>query len=122
VEGQLTWAPTLLTTLRLDVSRTIEESIRRDAVSFNRTQGGLSVDHEFLRNVILSADARADYREYQNPNESAFDALFTLSTRYLINRNLSLVGSYTHSRRLEATRNLPEYDRNLIQLRLRIAL
>ncbi|MCB4821072.1 outer membrane beta-barrel protein [Roseicella aerolata] len=122
VEGQLTWAPTLLTTLRLDVSRTIEESIRRDTVSFNRTQGGLSVDHEFLRNVILSADARADYREYQNPNESAFDALFTLSTRYLINRNLSLVGSYTHSRRLEATRNLPEYDRNLIQLRLRIAL
>ena len=29
VEGQLTWAPTLLTTVRFNVARTIEESIRR---------------------------------------------------------------------------------------------
>ena len=46
VEGQLTWAPTLLTTVRFNVARTIEESIRQDAVSFNRTQGGVGVDHE----------------------------------------------------------------------------
>ncbi|MDO9708240.1 outer membrane beta-barrel protein [Paracraurococcus lichenis] len=122
VEGAVTWAPTLLTTMRFNVSRTIEESIRNNAVSFNRTQGGLGVDHEFLRNVIVSADFRADYREYQNPNETAFDALFSLNARYLLNRNMSVIGTYTYTNRLQASTSFPEYDRNVVLLRLRVAL
>lgn len=121
-EGQLTYAPTLLTTLRLNVSRTIEESIRQDAVSFNRTQGGIAVDHELRRNVILTGDFRADYREYQSPNQTAFDGIFTVNARYLVNRNLSVIGTYSHSRRFEASNGIPEFDRNLFQLRLRVSL
>lgn len=122
VEGQLSWSPTLLTTARLNVSRTIEESIRFDSVSYNRTQGGVAVDHELLRNVILTGDIRADYREYERPSQTALDALFTVSGRYLLNRNLSVIGSYTHARRLEQSGGFQEYDRNLVQLRLRVAL
>lgn len=122
VEGQLTWAPTLLTTVRFNVARTIEESIRRDAVSFNRTQGGIGVDHELLRNIILSADFRADYREYQSPNQTAFDGVLTATARYLVNRNLSVIGTYVYSRRFEASNGIPEFDRNLFQVRLRVAL
>jgi hypothetical protein len=122
VEGQLTWAPTLLTTVRFNVARTIEESIRQDAVSFNRTQGGVGVDHELLRNIILSADFRTDYREYQSPNQTALDGIFTATARYLVNRNLSVVGTYAYSRRFEASNGIPEFDRNLFQVRLRVAL
>ena len=28
--------------------------------------------------MILSGDFRADYREYQSPNQTAFDGIFTL--------------------------------------------
>lgn len=122
VEGQLTWAPTLLTTVRFNVSRTIEESIRQDAVSFYRTQGGVGVDHELRRNIILSGDFRADYREYQSPNQTAFDGIFTATARYLVNRNLSVLGTYSYARRFEASNGLPEFDRNLFQVRLRVAL
>ncbi|WP_165982127.1 outer membrane beta-barrel protein [Dankookia rubra] len=122
IEGQLTWAPTLLTTVRFNVARTIEESIRADAVSFNRTQGGIGVDHELLRNVILSGDFRADYREYQSPNQTAFDGIFTATARYLVNRNLTVIGTYAYSRRFEASNGIPEFDRNLFQVRLRVAL
>jgi len=122
VEGQLTWLPTQLTTVRFTVSRTIEESIRRDAVSFLRTQGGVAVDHEFRRNLILGADLRADRREYQSPNQTATDALLTLSARYLLNRNMQLIGSYGYSRRIETSAGFQEYDRNLVQIRLRIAI
>ena len=122
VEGQVTWAPTLLTTLRFNVARTIEESIRQDSVSYNRTLGGLGVDHEFLRNVILSGDFRADYREYQSPNQTALDGVFTFTTRYLVNRSVSVIGTYSYARRFEATNGLVEYDRNLVQLRVRVAL
>jgi len=122
VEGLLTWLPTQLTTVRFNVSRTIDESIRRDAVSFQRLQGGVTVDHELRRNIILSANARIDHRDYESPNQSATDALLILTTRYLLNRNVQIIGSYSYSRRLESSGGLPEYDRNLVQLRLRFAI
>jgi len=122
VEGQLTWAPTLLTTIRFNVAKTIEESIRANAVSYNRTLGGIGLDHELRRNIILSGDIRADYREYQSPNQTSLDGLFTLGARYLLNRSMSVFGTYTYARRFEATNGLLEYNRNVFQVRLRVAL
>jgi hypothetical protein len=121
-EGEVTYQPTLLTTLRLSGRRTIEESIRNNAVSFTRTQAAFNVDHEYLRNVILGAELGVDRREYDSPNEQATDGFAILSARWLINRRLSLVGSYQHVRRLDASAGVEEYDRNLVQVRLRIAL
>lgn len=122
VEGALTWAPTLLTTVRLSVGTAIEESIRQDAVAYRRYTGALTVDHEFLRNVILSGEARLLRREYEQPSQTVTDAVFTLGANWLINRNLTLVGSYSYYNRLQATGGLPEWDRNLLQVRLRVAL
>lgn len=121
-EAEVTWQPTLLTTVSFGARRTIEESIRTNAVSYTRTQGQVRVDHEYLRNVILTGEIGADYREYEDPSQQATDGYLILSARWLINRNVALVGSYQHVRRLNATEGLEEYDRNLFQLRLRIAL
>lgn len=121
-EGEVTYQPTLLTTLRLSGRRTIEESIRNNAVSFTRTQGAFNVDHEYLRNVILGLELAVDRREYESPSERATDGVGIVSVRWLINRNLSLVGSYQHVRRLDASAGIEEYDRNLVQVRLRVAL
>lgn len=121
-EGEVIWQPTLLTTVTFAGRRTIEESIRGNAVSFTRTLGQVNVDHEYLRNVILGAEVAVDRREYESPSQEATDAIGVLSARWLINRNLALVGSYQHVRRLSASAGFEEYDRNLVQLRLRIAL
>jgi hypothetical protein len=122
IEGRLSWSPSQLTTVTFNVARTIEESIRLDAVSYQRTTGGVRVDHEFLRNVILGAEIRADRREYSRPSETATDAVAQISGRWLINRSISLTGSYAYNRRLEASGGIEEYDRNLVQVRLRVAL
>lgn len=122
IQGQLTWLPTQLTTVRFNLARTIEESIRQDAVSYQRTRAGITLDHEYLRNVILSADARLDRREYDRPSQTITDAVFTLSARWLLNRGVALIGSYSHSARLEATGGIEKYDRNLVQVRLRFSL
>lgn len=121
-EGEVTYQPTLLTTLRLSGRRTIEESIRNNAVSFTRTQATFNVDHEYLRNVILGLELAVDRREYEQPSQRATDGVAVLSARWLINRNLSLVGSYQHVRRLDSSAGIPEFDRNLVQVRLRVAL
>ena len=121
-EGELTWQPTLLTTVSFGARRTLEESIRADAVSYTRTQGQIRVDHEYLRNVILGAELGVDRREYDQPSQEATDGFAILSARWLINRNLALVTSYQHVRRLDASGGFEEYDRNLVQVRLRISL
>ena len=123
VEGNLTYIPSQLTTVTFRVGRTIEESIRQDAVSFIKTTGGVRVDHELQRNVILGGELRADRREYPSPNAAtATDGVLQFDARYLLNRNVALVGTYAYSRRLENTGGFQEYNRNLIQFRLRIAL
>jgi hypothetical protein len=121
-EAEVTYQPTLLTTFSAGFRRTIEESIRNDAVAYTLTRGQVRVDHEYLRNVILSAELGADRREYEQPDEKALDAYGLLQARWLINRTVSLVGSYQHTRRLDATGGIEEYDRNLVLMRLRIAL
>lgn len=122
IEGRLSWSPTQLTTVSFNVARTLEESIRRDAVSFVRTTGGVRVDHELLRNIILGGEARVDRREYDRPSQTATEGVFQVSGRWLLNRSLSLTGSYAYSRRFEATGGFQEFDRNLVQVRLRVAL
>ena len=122
VEATVTYAPTRLTTFSLNVVQTIEESIRQDAVSYQRTGASLRVDHEYLRNVILGAELRIDRRAYEQPSQVATDGQLGLSARYLFNRSMSLVGTYAYSRRLESTGGINEYDRNIIQVRLRFAL
>lgn len=121
-EGTVIYQPTQLTTLTAGASRTIEESIRNNAVAFTRTRAQVRVDHEYLRNVILSAELGGNRREYEQPDEQSTDGYALLQARWLINRNLALVGSYQHTRRLSASEGISEYDRNLVLLRLRVAL
>lgn len=121
-EGAVTWQPTTITTVTFAARRTIEESIRTSAVSFTRTLAQARVDHEYLRNVILSGELGVDRREYENPDQHSTDGYALLEARWLINRNLALVGSYRHSRRLDSSAGIQEFDRNLVQVRLRIAL
>ena len=53
---------------------------------------------------------------------SATDGVVQLNSRWLLNRSLSLVGTYAYTTRLAATGQVDTYDRHLVQLRLRVAL
>ncbi|MGG5822261.1 outer membrane beta-barrel protein [Falsiroseomonas sp. HW251] len=120
--GTLTWQPTLLTSVSAFVGRSVRESIRDNAVSYTATVGSLRVDHEYLRNVIVGAEAGVEWDQYQQPSQSSTDAYGAVSARWLINRSFSLVGSYQYSWRLNASAGLPDYNRNLVQFSLRMAL
>ncbi|MFC3125983.1 outer membrane beta-barrel protein [Pseudoroseomonas globiformis] len=120
-EGQLVWLPSQLTTVTLAASRTIEESIRQSSVSYTRTAGGVTVDHELLRNVILTGEIRAEHRDYPDVG-NVTDGIGLIGARYLINRNLSLIADYQHTERLSAPSGFREYGINQVQVRLRIAL
>jgi hypothetical protein len=121
-EGQLTMVPSQLTTISFAVQRSIEESIRESSVSYTRTAGRFTVDHELLRNVIVSGTARAEQRKYPRGGGTVADVIGLLEARLLLNRNIALIGSYQHTERVEAPSGTREYGRNQVGLRLRFSL
>lgn len=121
-EGLLTLTPSQLLTVTLGVQRTIEESIRSSNVSYIRTAAWVGGDYELRRNVILSGQLRGERLEYRDPSETVTQGVALLSARLLLNRNASLILSYQHVRSFESAAGFQEFDRNVLHLRLRIAI
>lgn len=121
-EGQLTLIPSQLLTVTLGVQRTIEESIRASNAAYIRTSAWLGGDYELRRNVILSGQLRGDRLEYRDPGETITQGVALLSARLLLNRSASVTLSYQHVRSFESATSFQEFDRNVLQLRLRLAI
>lgn len=121
-EGQVLYLPTQLTTVTLTAQRSIEESARATNVSYTRTLVRLNVDHELLRNVILSAELRGEHRDYDRESESVTDGVGILSAQIFFNRRVSLLASYQRYQRLQASAGIKEFDQNLFLMRLRFTL
>jgi hypothetical protein len=121
-EGQIILTPTQLATVTLSVRRSIEESIRQASVSYTRTTARATLDYEVLRNLIVSVGARVEEREYPSDVGTVKDAVGLLEARWLLNRNMMVVGTYQHTERISAPSGIQEYGRNQVMLRLRFAL
>jgi len=121
-EGQLVLLPSQLLSLTIGAQRTIEESLRSSNVSYVLTSGRFQADYELRRNLILSGELRAEQLEYQAPDRKALQGVAGVTMRLLLNRNASIIASYRHVRSLDAPDGFQEFDRNLFQIRLRLAI
>ena len=99
VEAQVEWFPTELTTITGRLSRLIEDSsIGNNAAYFNNLALA-RVDHELLRNMIVSVGAEYSQQDYIDSNLSADTYRFSLSARYLSSRRVSLRGTVSYAGR-----------------------
>ena len=97
-EASVAWNVTGLTTLTGTVTRAIQDSSDTSTAAVTESTALLRVDHEYLRNVLLQANAGLAVDQYRN---SGNQKLYTLGTgaTYLVNRNMTLGGTYTFLRR-----------------------
>lgn len=105
----LKWRPTALTTVVGKVSRDINETTQQGVAGVLATGVSLGVEHELMRNVILSAGGNFTNNDYQgfvpgsiladntNRNDNIYGG--TVGGKYLLNRNFSTNLSYTYSSR-----------------------
>lgn len=110
----LTWTPTLLTTVVLSGRGDFEPTSQDEAESNFRSAVGLSVDHELLRNVIIGADVsyvRDDFQGDRTDNTVGAGA----EVNYLINRNFSVGVGYRFTNRF-SDEDDEEFTRNLIRV------
>lgn len=94
--GRLEWFPTQLTTLGVNGSRTIEESVAPGAPGYVSNQIGASIDHELMRNVLLSANASYGKDNYAQIDRDDKRTNLSATATYLLNRRVGLFLTYNY--------------------------
>ena len=94
--GRLEWFPTQLTTVGLNGSRSIEESTAVGSQGYISNNIGASIDHELLRNVLLSAAYTHGKDNYKGVDRDDKRDNFSATATYLLNRRVGLFLTYNY--------------------------
>lgn len=99
----LTWVPTQLTTVRANVSSSIEDSASATASGYFRTLYALRVDHELLRNLQLTGRLSYSDSDYETVLDAPAGSRTSdkvwragLGMNYFINRWMWVGASYDY--------------------------
>lgn len=130
VDGQLMWFPTQLTTVTFNANRGVFDPGLPTSATATRTNLGVHVDHELLRNVVLFGTAGFGKYEFEGtvvgPPARAFDREdkftdVTFGAGYKLNKHARLDVSYRlHSQDssgLDADRDL---DQNIFSIGIKL--
>lgn len=104
--GKIEWFPSQLTTVTFTGDREIEDFTIIGASGTLGTGGGVEVDHELLRNLILTA--KTAYNEYEYVGADRTDKAWTagFEGNYLLNRHVGLNVSYRYMNQTSTVSNL----------------
>lgn len=112
------WRPAETTSVRLNLSRSVEESALPGAAGFLQTAVKLAIEHEVMRDVLLLGSAA--YIKAEFPALSSSADIFELSagTRYYLAPGLSAGLEYVYRHR-SSMAALPGYTREIVGVRVR---
>jgi hypothetical protein len=121
--AELLWNLTALTSITGSASRTVEETIVTQASSFIQTAVSVGVEHELLRNVLLSADLSYTNQEYQDFGRVDDIYGVTLTGKYLLTRNLATTVNIGYTKKLSNAIGISqgaEYEQALAAVKIRL--
>lgn len=98
ISGSLEWYITRLTTIDLSARRNAEDTSATVAQPYVESEYGIHVDHELLRNVILSAGIRTGQREYDAIDRHDDFTSGELGADYLFSRRIVLQARLTRDK------------------------
>jgi hypothetical protein len=115
--AKLTWFPTMLTTVTLNASRSVEDTSVTGASSYTATAFELAACHEVLRNVILTARIGVQQQDFQDLNRTDDVTYAGLGARYLLSENLEAGANWQFFKRSSDDPTV-EFDTNRVSLSL----
>ncbi len=92
-EGELTWNPTGMTTVRASLTRSIEDAAQEGVAGFTYTTGKLGIDHELMRDVLINASAGLRHAAYLQGGQQS-GASFGTGATWLFNRYARVSATY----------------------------
>lgn len=96
LRGKVQYFPTQLTTVTLSGSRSVQDSGIIDVGGFFANSATLQVDHELLRNLVISAVVSFTEDDYSNYSRTDKIETEQIGAAYLMNRAVSLNLTYAH--------------------------
>lgn len=119
--ASLTWNLTRLTTIVFSAARQINETTLANAAGAFDTSFGGTVDHELLRNLILSAKGSRRISDFTGVAREDEILDFGFSGKYMLNRFLYFTFSYDYSQRDSSVAGA-DFTINRAALRVRLQL
>ncbi|MEL6323265.1 MAG: outer membrane beta-barrel protein [Pseudomonadota bacterium] len=118
VDGRLQWFPTRLTTVTATAGRRTTDVGLVGAAAAIATNGGVRVDHELLRNVLLFAEANVFDTQFEDfdRDDTFFD--IGVGSVYKLNKRVHLEGFYRYTNR-DSSIPLEEFNQNIVGFELR---
>jgi hypothetical protein len=113
----LTWNVTTLTTIKGSHERTVEETTSPGASGIFRSKSTVSIDHELLRNMIVSSKFGYTYNDYEGIDRTDKEPSFEFAVDYKLNRNLYSEFKYNYSSRISNTEG-SDYDKHVFKIQL----
>lgn len=96
VSGRVEWFPTELTTVTFNLGRSVEEATVAGASGFLSTGGGVAVDHELLRNVLLNAQVSYTLDKYRGVDREDKRTAASLGGSYLVSPRAAVNLTYSY--------------------------
>lgn len=119
-DGNLTWQASQKTKVNFDLSRqTYEDNVI--IAGLTKTEAGLGVNHEILRDTFLRSHLKYELKDYDNitREDMTYDA--GLGILYIINPHFQLGADYNYVTRDSNIQGL-SMDENIFMIRARTAL
>jgi hypothetical protein len=104
LDAEIEWFATPITTVTFTGARSIEDVFDGTVDAFAQTTVGVDVDHELLRNLIVSGGVAYFDRDFEVRVRSDQEWRGEVGARYLVNRVAEIGGSYQFSN-LESDRS-----------------
>ncbi len=92
-EGELTWNPTGMTTVRGLLTRSIEDAAQEGVSGFTYTAGKLGIDHELMRDVLIATSVGLRQARFLQGGQQA-GASAGVGITWLFNRYAKVSATY----------------------------
>lgn len=116
--ADLTWNVSRLTTMKLGIDCLVTETTQGLASGTFNTNVDVSVDHELLRNLIVSGSGGYSMSRYKGIDCDDDTLKLGFSAKYMLSRYLSLILDYGRTKRNSSAES-SDYVINVVSLRLR---
>jgi hypothetical protein len=119
LNADVLWQMTALTSLDFQARTDLDETTLTDASCALDRFYGLTLTHNLRDNVILGGFITFETAEYIGENASDARLREGLTAEYMLNRNLALVGNYTHTD-FNGTTDSSNYNADQVTVGLRL--
>ena len=96
-EAALAWSPSGLTTVTATLTRSMEDAAQEGVAGYTYTAAKLTIDHEYRRNLLLHASARAQRADFLPSGGHQTGYAVGGGITWLMNRSVHLDATYEAS-------------------------